>query len=103
MAYRKKTLRSMLPTTRKVARLIGELGSVEKRLKNIIPELQRIELDSKALEAAKAKNIQDAHRELASITTLAQMRYKEIRNAEAINHTLQVITDHALRARQLLT
>ena len=50
MAYRKKTLRSMLPTTRKVARLVGELGSVEKRLKNLIPELQRMEIESKALQ-----------------------------------------------------
>ncbi len=49
MAYRKKTLRSMLPTTRKVARLIGELESVDRRIKNLIPELQRIELDSMAL------------------------------------------------------
>jgi len=39
----------MLPTTRKVARLIGELESVDKRLKNLIPELQRQELDSRAL------------------------------------------------------
>ena len=49
MAYRKKTLRSMLPTTRKVARLIGELESADRRLKNLIPELQRIELDAIAL------------------------------------------------------
>ena len=49
MAYRKKTLRSMLPTTRKVARLIGELESVDRRLKNLIPELQRMELESRAL------------------------------------------------------
>lgn len=50
MAYRKKTLRSMLPVTRKVARLIGEVGSVERRLQNLIPELQRIELESRALQ-----------------------------------------------------
>ena len=50
MAYRKKTLRSMSPVTRKVARLIGELDSVSRRLKNIIPELQRLELDSRALK-----------------------------------------------------
>lgn len=50
MAYRKKTLRSMLPTTRKVARLIGELESVDKRLKNLIPDLQRMELESQALQ-----------------------------------------------------
>jgi hypothetical protein len=40
----------MLPTTRKVARLIGELESVDKRLKNIIPDLQRLELESQALQ-----------------------------------------------------
>lgn len=49
MAYRKKTLRVMSPTTRKVARLIGELESVSRRLKNIIPELQKLEADSQAL------------------------------------------------------
>ena len=49
MAYRKKTLRSMSPTTRKVARLIGELGSVDRRLKNLIPDIQRMELESRAL------------------------------------------------------
>ena len=50
MAYQKKTLRSMLPTTRKVARLIGELESVARRLKNLIPELQEMELESIALK-----------------------------------------------------
>ena len=49
MAYRKKTLRSMSPTTRKVARLIGELDSVTRRLKNLIPDIQRLEADSQAL------------------------------------------------------
>jgi len=53
MAYRKKSLRSMSPTTRKVARLIGELESVTRRAKNIIPELQRLELDSQALYKRK--------------------------------------------------
>lgn len=54
MAYRKKSLRKMSPTARKVARLAGELDSVSRRLKNLIPELQQIELDSKALANAKA-------------------------------------------------
>lgn len=49
MAYRKRTIRSMLPVTRRIARLIGELESAEKRLKNLIPDLQRIEFDSQAL------------------------------------------------------
>jgi len=49
MAYRKRTLRSMSPTTRKVARLIGELESVAKRLKHLMPELQQLESGSQAL------------------------------------------------------
>lgn len=53
MAYRKKTLRSMSPTARKVARLIGELDSISRRLKNLIPDLQRLDLDSQALAHAK--------------------------------------------------
>ena len=52
MAYRKKTLRRMSPTARKVARLAGEAESVARRLKNLIPELQRLDLDSEALKTA---------------------------------------------------
>jgi hypothetical protein len=54
MAYRKKTLRTMSPTARKVARLTGELESVARRLKNLIPELQQLDLDSRALAKARA-------------------------------------------------
>lgn len=54
MAYRKKTLRTMSPTARKVARLVGEQVSVALRLKNLIPDLQRLDLDSRALQTAKA-------------------------------------------------
>lgn len=50
MAFRKKTLRLMSPTSRKVARLAGELDSVSRRLKNLIPDLQRLELDAAALK-----------------------------------------------------
>jgi len=53
MAYRKKTLRTMSPTARKVARLTGELESVSRRLKNLIPDLQRLDLDSRALFESK--------------------------------------------------
>ena len=53
MAYRKKTLRSLSPTTRKVARLIGELSSIERRLKNLLPEIKNIEFESLALKNAK--------------------------------------------------
>jgi len=52
MAYRKKTLRRMSPTARKVARLAGEAESVARRLKNLIPELQGLDLDSEALKTA---------------------------------------------------
>ena len=55
MGYRKITLRRMTPTARKVARLIGELESTTKRLKNTIPELEQLELDSRALAHAKAQ------------------------------------------------
>lgn len=53
MALRKKTLRTMSPTARKVARLIGEQESIAKRLKNLIPDLQLLDADSKALATAK--------------------------------------------------
>ena len=53
MAYRKKTLRRMSPTARRVARLAGELDSVSRRLKNLITDLQRLDLDSQALAHAK--------------------------------------------------
>jgi len=33
----------MLPVTRKIARLRGEIASIDRRLKNVIPELQNIE------------------------------------------------------------
>lgn len=60
MAYRKKTLRSMSPTTRKVARLIGELDSVKRRLKNLVPELRTLELESRALHNSQYPKPKDA-------------------------------------------
>ena len=53
MAYRRKTLRVMSPTARKVARFIGEQESIAKRQRNLIPDLQRLDLDSRALKVAK--------------------------------------------------
>ena len=58
MAYKKRTLRRMSPTARKVARLAGELDSVARRLKNLIPDLQSLDIDSKALETAKQRQWQ---------------------------------------------
>jgi hypothetical protein len=53
MAFKKRTLRTMSPTARKVARLIGEQESVAKRLKNLVPNLQQLDADNKALATAK--------------------------------------------------
>ncbi len=53
MAYRKKTLRSMSPVARQMARLIGEQTSIARRFKNLLPEIQRLELDAAALANAK--------------------------------------------------
>jgi len=44
----------MSPTARKVARLIGELDSVSRRLKNLVPELQQLDFNTKALQGAKS-------------------------------------------------
>lgn len=49
MAYRKVTLRRMSPVARKYAKLLNELDSVLRRAKNLMEEIQRIELDSQAL------------------------------------------------------
>lgn len=59
MAYRKKTLRRLPEKTRKLARLIGELTSTTTRLKNYLPEVEQLELDSKALTHAKQINKPD--------------------------------------------
>lgn len=53
MAPRKKTLRTMSPTARKFARLAGELQSVSRRMLTQIPELQRLDAESRALEMAR--------------------------------------------------
>ena len=53
MPYRKTTLRRMSPVTRKYARLLGELESVLRKGKNMVEEIQRLELDSRALAHAK--------------------------------------------------
>ena len=55
MAYRKATLRRMPPVTRKYAKLLGELESVLRKGKNLVEEIQHLELDSRALAHAKEK------------------------------------------------
>ena len=41
--YRKKTLRAMSPTTRELARLIGESASVNRRLKALLEDVKQLE------------------------------------------------------------
>lgn len=48
MSYRKRPLRHMPPETRKVARLINELESATRRLKDLIPGIQSMELWERA-------------------------------------------------------
>lgn len=57
MAFRKRTLRTMSPTARKVARLTGELESVARRFKNLVPDLQTLDFESSALKSAKESNL----------------------------------------------
>lgn len=51
--FRRSTLRRMSPTTRKVARLVGEAVSIGRRFKNLVPLIQSLELDAQALAHAK--------------------------------------------------
>ena len=98
MAYRKKTLRIMSPTARKVARLAGELESVAIRLKNTLPELQQLDSDSEALKTARVRDIEEVKRRLRMISGLVIIKYTEIHNVQAINHILEVVRDHAEQA-----
>lgn len=59
MAYRKATLRKMPPLTRKVARLLNELESVQVRLENRIEELYTIERHARASMKATAATKED--------------------------------------------
>jgi len=57
MALKKRTLRKMSPTARKVARLAGEAQSVGRRLINLVPLLQSLDLDRKALQVARSAGL----------------------------------------------
>lgn len=53
MAYKKITLRRLPSKTRELARLINDLESVARRLKNYLPEVKQLESDSHVLERFK--------------------------------------------------
>jgi hypothetical protein len=58
MPYKRKTLRNMKPKTRKLARLINELDSTVRRLKNILPEIADAELAERAMDKAQKHQAQ---------------------------------------------
>jgi len=45
----------MPPVTRRYAKLLGELESVLRRGKNLVEEISRLELDSRALAHARER------------------------------------------------
>ena len=47
--YKKKTLRRLPPITRRYARIVNDLDSVMRRLKNLTEDIDRLEMDSRAL------------------------------------------------------
>jgi len=49
MAYKRKTLRAMPPKTRKLARLINELDSTVRKLKNTLPDIADAEIAERAM------------------------------------------------------
>jgi len=55
MSYRKKTLRNLPPNTREFAKLLNELQSVERRLKNLMEKTEQDEMMARA-EAARQKH-----------------------------------------------
>jgi chorismate-pyruvate lyase len=47
--FKAKTLRRLPPETRELARLLNELDSVTRRLRNRVPKYVRLEAESRAL------------------------------------------------------
>jgi len=70
MPHRKKTLRRLPPTARKVARLCDDLHSVEARLKNLLPAIVEMEMWERAEKKNSAAFILKLERtpELADFT-----------------------------------
>jgi len=48
MAYRKRTLRKLTPEARRLAKAISELGGISRKLKNLVPIVERLEIDLRA-------------------------------------------------------
>jgi len=61
--YHKKTLRRMEPVTRRYAKVLNDLDSVTRRLKNLTEEVSRLEFDSRALFQYERDTSLDHHME----------------------------------------
>jgi len=59
--YKKATLRRMQPVTRRYARIINDLDSAVRRLKNLTEVIGRLELDSRALLNATRQDTKHAN------------------------------------------
>jgi hypothetical protein len=59
--YKKKTLRHMQRVTRRYARIINDLDSVLRRLRNLTEDIARLELDSTALLTATRQDTKHAN------------------------------------------
>lgn len=65
MVYRKLSLRRMKPVTREGARILNDLDSVRRRMKNWLAKVEDIEMDSQALHAMnRAKTARPAAADL---------------------------------------
>jgi hypothetical protein len=93
--YKKKTLRTMMPATRQYARILNDLDSVLRRLKNLREAISSLELDSRALHAQQKYN--EARRksddaELSKRIDAAEIFYdpaiKDVEPKEVSNHEL---------------
>lgn len=63
MPMRKRTLRLMPPETRKVAKLVGELEGIATKLKNLLPDLQTLEMMARAEEKRQASQARGSNEE----------------------------------------
>jgi len=48
MAYRKRTLRKLTPEARKLAKAVSQLDAISRKLKNLVPIVERLEVDLRA-------------------------------------------------------
>ena len=55
MSYRKSTMRKMYPVARKLAKLENQLDGISRKIKNLIPQVEKVEFEARALRNAKAQ------------------------------------------------